>query len=159
MSKKVNNQTTDATVAATLEQLMQAHTNVSLRRLAQASELNYPRLLKASKAPVEGQKYDPTAINFIAIEQVFGDKGIDYTKLDWEELNRQSTRPEGTLVKDIEKFPNDTPVWLRKNNETPYLIVYRTRTHVVLQLEGTEELLCWSHSTFLLNGPMLEKRA
>jgi hypothetical protein len=160
MSKKTNTPAAvDATPAAlNLQTVLSNYPGLSLRKVAQVTEVSYPRLLKASKAPVAGQPYDPEATNFEALQQIFDEKKIDFSTYDWAELERQAGRPEGMLAKDMERFTVSTPVWLRRNNEKPYIIVYKTKEQIVLQLEGSEELICWSHSTFLLNGPIFQPR-
>ena len=49
-------------------------------------------------------------------------------------------------------------MWLRRDNEVPYQIVYMTETHVVLLQDGSTEPIAWSATTFLLNGPALQPR-
>ena len=158
MSKKVNTKpavTTDATTTISLQINLEQHKNVSLRKLAQATEISYPRLLKASKAPIAGQPYDPEAINYTALTEVLADK-LD--QINWAELNQPTNQPNSFLIKDMQQFEIGTKVYLRRNNKKGYVIAYKTNEQIVLQLEGTEELLCWHHKTFLLNGPALEPR-
>ena len=49
-------------------------------------------------------------------------------------------------------------MWLRRDNEVPYQIVYMTETHVVLLQDDSTEPIAWSATTFLLNGPALQPR-
>ncbi len=157
--KKSNEVNTKATTATQIEVLMNRYPNVSLRKLALETEVSYPALLKRSKQPVEGQIYDPSAINYSALQELFDSKEVDLSEVDWESLNQAATRKGGTLPKDISEFTVGKEVYIRRNNETPYVIQYRTETHVVIQLKGTQEPIAWSWSTFLINGPQFEPRA
>lgn len=183
MSKKINENTTSAITATAenkkidleeltrdypavtakdLQEKFEKYPNVSLRKLAPAVGVNYGLLLKKSKEPVKGQVYDPEAINWEAIAEVCSkilERRRNYANIDWEELNKGSARQGASLIKDMEKFPVGSKVYLRRNNDTPYEIVYKTETHVVLLLEGTQEPIAWSNSTFLINGPVFEPRA
>lgn len=154
MSNKIKE--TKTATNATLKQLMTKYPNVSLRKLSQTSEISYPAILKAARKPVEGKKYDPAAVNYDAVSVVFSKRDIDINKLDWPTMNQVETR--ATLRKDINEFKIGAEVYLRKNNDTPYVIVYKTNTHIVLQLKGTDQVIAWNHNTFFLNGPSFEKR-
>lgn len=160
MSKKVNVETaTTATTTVTLRELFEQYPNVSIRKLSQATNINYGILLKKSKEPIPGEAYDPEAINFTALEEKFAAKGVNYNELDWEALNEVATKRGASLQKDIGAFEVGQKVYLRKNNVTPYEIVYKTDTHIVIMLEGTSEPQAWAHNTFMLNGPVFEPRA
>lgn len=183
MSKKINENTTSAITATAenkkidleeltrdypavtakdLQEKFEKYPNVSLRKLAPAVGVNYGLLLKKSKEPVKGQVYDPEAINWEAIAEVCSkilERRRNYANIDWEELNKGPARKGASLIKDMEKFKVGDKVYLRRNNDTPYEIVYKTETHVVLLLEGTQEPIAWSNSTFLINGPVFEPRA
>ena len=143
----------------TLRSLFEKYPNASLRKLAAATGVNYSILLKKSKEPIAGEAYDPEAINWLALEQKLISKEVDWTALDWDAMNQGPARKGATLQKDMDAFQVGTEVYLRRNNEVPYVIVYKTATHVVVQLKGTTEPLAWSHNTFLLYGPSLEPRA
>lgn len=151
-----------AVTAKDLQEKFEQYPNVSLRKLAPAVGVNYGVLLKKSKEPVKGEVYDPEATNWEAIAEVCSatlERRRNYANIDWEELNSKGARKGATLIKDMEKFKVGDKVYLRRNNETPYEIVYKTETHVVLLLEGTQEPIAWSNSTFLINGPVFEPRA
>ena len=167
MSNKVNvkETTTNATVEVkdtqrtTLEQYMEKYPLVSLRKLAHATNVTYGILLKKSKEPVVGEAYDPEATNWNALEAVFERKGINLAEVAWDELNQGPNRQGATLIKDTSAFKVGDKVYLRRNNETPYEILYTTETHVVIKLDGTSEPIAWSWSTFMINGPVFEPRA
>ena len=161
MSKKMN--ANEAAITATtthesLQALFEKYPNASLRKLAAATEINYGVLLKKSKDPIPGEAYDPEAINWKALEDKLTAKGVDWNTLDWEALNAGPNRKGTSLQKDIDAFKVGDKVYLRRNNTTPYEIVYKTETHVVLMLEGTSEPMAWANNTFLINGPVFQPR-
>ena len=161
MSKKINEISAITAITATesLQSLFERYPNASLRKLSAVVDVYYGILLKKSKEPVPGQAYDPEAINWAALEQKLPDKGVDWTKLDWDALNCERTRKGATLVKDMSAFKVGDKVYLRRNNTTPYEILYKTETHVVIMLEGTSEPQAWANNTFLINGPVFQPRA
>ena len=142
-----------------LKDHFEAYPNASIRKLAAATNINYGILLKKSKDPIPGEAYDPEAINWSALEQKLQSKKVDWTELDWDALNEGPNRKGATLVKDMSAFKVGDKVYLRKNNEVPYEILYKTDTHVVIMLEGTTEPQAWANNTFLINGPVFEPRA
>lgn len=133
--------------------------NVSLRKLSQVLDVSYPALLKASKAPVAGEPYNPDYVNVQAIAEALNkrDKYDAYMDLDWVSLDT-SNSSRAFLVKDHSEFEIGTLVWLRKDNEEPFRIIYKTETHIVLQQMSSTEPICWQISTFMLNGPSKTQR-
>lgn len=171
MSKKVNTKvekTQDqvATTATTnelntrvsVESLLAQHESVSLRKLAIATDTTYTLLLKASKKPLVGTPYDPTQVNYQEIASYFNRRKIALDELDWVSLE-ETTQRSGNVIKDVSKFEVGQKVYLRKHATTPYTILVKTETHIVVMLDGTTEPLSWSHNTFLLYGPQLTARA
>lgn len=142
-----------------LQTYFEQYPNASIRKLSAAAGSNYGIMLKLSKKPIPGEAYDPEAINWTALEEKLTSKSIDWTTLDWDALNEGPNRKGATLVKDVDAFQVGAEVYLRKNNEVPYVIVYKTATHVVVQLKGSTEPQAWANNTFLLYGPSLEPRA
>lgn len=168
MSKKVNTEVattaTENTIieAAThysLQKCFELNPNASLRKLAQATGINYGVLLKKSKDPIPGQPYDPEAINWDALEEKLESKGVDWNTLNWGVLNAGPNRKGAVLQKDIGAFQVKDRVYLRRNNTTPYVILYKTETHIVIMLEGSTEPQVWANNTFLINGPVFQPRA
>ena len=168
MSKKINQNesipaTTEEVVNTTptinLEELMKKYPNVSLRKLALSLELSYGWILKCSKKPIPGQPYDPDAVNYDEVAKTFERKGINLAELDWEALNEASQTSRGiSLQKDMSAFQVGGKVYLREDNEVPFDICYKTDTHIVIMKEGSSEPRAWSHSTFLMKGPVFEPR-
>lgn len=142
-----------------LQTYFEQYPNASIRKLSTVTNINYGIMLKKSKEPIPGEAYDPEAINWTALEEKLKSKNVDWTNLDWDALNEGPNRKGATLVKDIDAFQVGAEVYLRKNNEVPYVIVYKTATHVVVQLKGSTEPQAWANNTFLLYGPSLEPRA
>lgn len=159
MSKKMNTNEVAMTATLTLKDYFEKYPNASLRKLAQATNINYGVLLKKSKDPIPGQAYDPEATNWAALEEKLTSKGIDYTTLDWDALNAGPNRKGASLQKDIESFKVGDKVYLRRDNTIPYEILYKTETHVVIMKVGTSEPQAWANNTFLINGPVYEPRA
>lgn len=164
MSKKMNANeaaitATTTTARESLQSLFEKYPNASLRKLAAATEVNYGILLKKSKDPIPGEAYNPEAINWKALEDKLTAKEVDWTALDWEAMNQGPNRKGTALQKDIDAFKVGDKVYLRRNNTTPYEIVYKTETHVVIMLEGTSEPQAWANNTFLMNGPVFEPRS
>ena len=158
MSKKIN-ETSAITATLSLQDYFEKFPNASLRKLAAATDVNYGVLLKKSKDPIPGEAYDPEATNWKALEDKLTAKDVDWTTLDWEAMNAGPNRKGTALQKDIEAFKVGDKVYLRRNNTTPYEILYKTETHVVIMLEGTSEPQAWANNTFLINGPVFQPRA
>lgn len=156
MSKKVN---VEAATTATLKEYFEKYPNASIRKLAQATGINYGILLKKSKDPIPGEAYDPEAINWAAVEAKLIAKGINWSELDWDVMNSGRTHNGPTLPKDVNEFKVGDLVYLRKDNITPYQILYKTETHLVIMKQGTSEPQAWSNNTFMLNGPSFQPRA
>lgn len=139
-----------------VQNLFTTYENLSLRRLSAVTGVSYPVILKAAKEPIPGQMYNPDETNYDAIATKLNKKEINLNEYDWAVIDEESKRIT-TLSKNMDDFTVDTVVYLRKDN-TPHKIVYKTETHIVLQPEGSQELLCWGHKTFLLNGPSFTPR-
>lgn len=148
-----------STPTVDLKTLMEQYPNVSLRKLALSLELSYGWILKCSKKPIAGQPYDPDFVNYDEVQKTFERKGIDLTQLDWESLNESAQTSRGiSLQKDMSAFQVGGKVYLREDNEVPFDICYKTDTHIVIMKEGSTEPRAWSHSTFLMKGPVFEPR-
>ena len=168
MSKKVNsiettttttNEVINETPTIDLESLMKQYPNVSLRKLALSLDLSYGWILKCSKKPIPGLPYDPDAVNYEEVAKTFARKGIDLTSLDWESLNESTQTSRGVLLtKDMSAFEVGQKVYLREDNEVPFDICYKTDSHIVIMKVGSTEPRAWSHSTFLMKGPVFEPR-
>lgn len=148
-----------STPTVDLKSLMEQYPNVSLRKLALSLELSYGWILKCSKKPIAGQPYDPDAINYDEVAKTFARKGINLEELDWESLNESTQTSRGiSLQKDMSAFQVGGKVYLREDNEVPFEICYKTDSHIVIMKVGSTEPRAWSHSTFLMKGPVFEPR-
>lgn len=161
MSKKtieiVNTEAT-AAIAANLKENFEKHPNATIRRVAHALDINYMGLLNASRKPIVGEAYDPEAKNYTAMAELIVKNDKDVAGIDWAALEQNNRASTATLIKDMDKFTVGSKVYIRRNPTTPYEIVYKTATHIVLLLEGSTEPIAWQHSTFLFNGPQFEPR-
>ena len=146
------------TPAFDLKEAMTQYPNVTLRKLALAAEISYGWILKKSKEPIVGEAYDPAAINFKAVAEVFAKRGIDLAAMDWAALNEAQVRNGTALTKDMSMFQVGQKVYLREDNKVPFEICYKTDTHIVVMQEGSTEPHAWSHGTFLMKGPVFEPR-
>ena len=142
-----------------LKEYFEEYENASIRKLANITGINYGILRKKSKEPIPNAIYDPEAINWAAVEEKLKSKNIDYSELDWEALNEGRSHRGSSLIKDMDAFTVGKKVYLRRDNDVPFEIVYKTDTHIVIMQEGKSEPLAWSHNTFLINGPVFERRA
>ena len=142
-----------------LNEYFETYKNASIRKLAIATNSTYTIMLKKSKQPIVGEAYDPEKVNWTAVEEYLTKKNIDWTKLDWDEINKERSHRGSQLIKDMTQFEVGMKVYLRRDNTTPYEILYKTETHIVLMKVDTTEPQSWSNSTFLLNGPVFQPRS
>lgn len=159
MSKNVNTEVATTATTMSLREYFEKYPNASLRKLAQATSVNYGILLKKSKEPIPGEMYDPEATNWGAIEEKLKAKNVDWNTLDWEAMNAGPNRKGSALQKSVDAFNVGDKVYLRRDNTTPYEILYKTATHIVIMKVGTSEPQAWANNTFLMNGPVFEPRA
>ena len=153
-----NTNTNTVVNAEELKNLFTTYENLSLRRLAEALELSYPMVLKNSKQPITGEVYDPEAVNYDAIAEYLSKHGATLEGISWEDYNNPRA-VSSRVVKEISQFNVGDKVYLRKNATTPYEIIYKTETHIVIMLEGTSQPIAWSINTFMLQGPSTQPRA
>lgn len=158
--KTKNNNTNNTTIdnAMHVRTLFEIYENLSVRNVANTLGISYHMLLKASKAAKVGEVYDPTAINYDAMQAMIDRKEIRLDDYDWETIDASFEKQSGTVIKDHTQFKAGDKVYLRKHKATPYTIIYTTDTHVVILLEGSTEPQAWKWSTFLFHGPSNEPR-
>lgn len=161
-----NNNEIAIAIANELQAQFELRKNISLRKVAQAIGVNYQTMLKLSKKPRVGVAYNPDELNFEEIAAYINRAGDDkvaaFKELDWQALDvAGNTGRTASLSKDINDpmFDVGKQVYLRSHPTTPYNIIYKTSTHIVIMLEGSEEPQAWSISTFFFKGPQAEPRA
>ena len=125
---------------------------ISIRRLARELNLNYSLLLKASKRPIEGQVYEPTAVNYAAMDEYIT-KRVDakvLDKIDWTAVAADIVVAD-PLPKEFELGQK---VQLR-GDENIYEIIFMTATHTVINplTEGNTQPRVMNNQTFLHQGP------
>lgn len=141
-----------------LKNLLGQYSNVSLRRLAEATGISYAWLLKSSKKPIEGEAYDPNAINYKAIASILSKKEVLLLDLPWEEMNKANPRNTGAkLSKAIEDYPNGSK-WYLRGATSEFEIVYQTQTNVVVIAVDSTVPQNFSWQTFFQKGPSTEPR-
>ena len=148
MSKKETN-------TLSVREALENTPNLSLRKLALATDVSYGVLLKASKKPIEGVPYDPTYVNYEAVDEVFTRREIDLSSLDLVSIAGEA-RPKATKEFDLKLGDKYT---IRGNDEV-YEIVALTKSHVCIQAAVKDEsdevpLRSMSIATFLHQTPKL----
>ena len=130
MSEKAN-----VTETRTLRELMTEHANVSLAKLADACDAPYAAVRAKSKAPIEGQPYDPSAINYEAIEAYLLKRSpeLKIEELNWAEMNTKAERATRVLKESSVDFSAGNSYYLRYYKQV-WTIVYETETHVCLMV-------------------------
>lgn len=127
--------------------------NLSLRKIALATDVSYGSLLKASKKPIAGVPYDPANVNYEEVDAVLARKEIDLSTLDLVAIAGEA-RAKATKEADLavgEKFTI-------RGREEQYVIVALTKTHICIQATepneyGEEVLRSMSIATFLHQTP------
>lgn len=152
MSKKVNtlNPTTTETVvpsaAETLKNWFETVEGISLRKLALATDVSYQMLLKASRKPIEGVPYDPSATNYQALASVLERHEIDVNAIDVAQLEGEAIR---AALKEHDLKQGDK--YTMRGNEREWTIALLTATSICLQ--SNDDLRTMSISTFLHQTP------
>lgn len=155
----------------------------TLKAVAAAMDIPYPRLHAVSKQPEEGVVYDRNAFNWFAIsrflqrrldpengfatlEQI-AEKAIE---LDGEIKaqdgrrtlsagNKTITLGDGTQIpaRKIDFQLGDKTTIKKDESGKVYEVVYMTVSHIVLKVVGGEELYCMSNNTanWRLNKPVV----
>lgn len=152
-------------VTYTADNLKLALEDVSLRQVALATGCTYNVLLKASKAPIEGQMYDPDIPNLTAVAKAMYRKcGDVLMSLDWEDMIKEiqmnaPVREAGGV--SIDSFEIDDYVKLRDIKDAEgtiivqpvYQLKIRTGTHVVLvPVKDSTVPRVMSYDTFIHQG-------
>ena len=137
----------------TFKQIREEFTNVSLKAFCETTELCYQYILKASKKPIEGQPYDPTAVNYEAVQRIIDQKGIDLDEFDWDKLNSEKTM-RTTPINAIDDFKIGTQFKLRTDDNV-YRVVYISITCIAFVDSFDEKIRTMNHDTFIHQSPRI----
>ena len=137
----------------TFKQIREEYTQISLKKFCETTELCYQYILKASKQPVEGQPYDPTAINYNAVQRIIDQKGIDLDSFDWDKLNSEQTM-RTTPINAIDDFKIGTQFKLRTDDNV-YRVVYISITCIAFVDSFDEKIRTMNHDTFIHQSPRI----
>ena len=141
----------------TFKQIREEFTNVSLKAFCETTELCYQYILKASKKPIEGQPYDPTAVNYDAVQKIIDQKGIDLDSFDWDKLNSEHTM-RTTPINAIDDFKIGTQFKLRTDDNV-YIVVYISNTCIAFVDSFNEKIRTMNHDTFIHQPPRIINNA
>lgn len=137
----------------TFKQIREDYKNVSLKKFCETTELCYQYILKASKKPIEGQPYDPTAVNYEAVQRIIDQKGIDLDVFAWETLNTECARIT-TPINAIDDFKIGTQFKLRTDDNV-YTVVYISNTCIAFVDSFNEKIRTMNHDTFIHQSPRI----
>lgn len=145
----------------------------TLKAIAAAMDIPYPRLNAVSKQPEEGMVYSRNTFNWFAVSRFLSrrlDPEAGFATLEEvaaralelnEEFKLQDNRRSATVGKQTITLADGTQVPARKydfelgdsttikkdESGKVYEVVYLTVSHVVLKVVGGEELYCVSNNT------------
>lgn len=119
---------------------------ISLRKLSLATDVSYQMLLKASRKPIEGVPYDPSAINYHALAKVLERHEIDVNAIDVAQLEGVAIR---AALKEHDLNLGDK--YTIRNNPLQWTVAILTATSICLQ--SGDDLRTMSISTFLHQTP------
>lgn len=131
--------------------LFEQYESISLRKLSAALNLNYQMMLKVQKKPIEGEVYDPTAINHDALDEYINSRIEPDTvaAIDFEQLNAESVTIN---AKGFEDFKVGEVITMR-GSETKYEIVYLTADHICIKEAAGTKLRTMNGHTFIHQTP------
>lgn len=141
----------------TFKQIREEYQNISLKCFCETTELCYQYILKASKKPIEGQPYDPTAVNYDAVQKIIDQKGIDLDSFDWDKLNSEHTM-RTTPINAIDDFKIGTQFKLRTDDNV-YRVVYISITCIAFVDSFDEKIRTMNHDTFIHQSPRIINNA
>lgn len=116
------------------QELLEKFENLSMRGIAAALELSASRLVKLQHAPVAGQVYDPTAINFEALNEYINKRRTpeQIDAIEWQEFEKVAREAKEY---DLSVFTIGSKVTF-KNDDKEYIVVYATPTHIALECDN-----------------------
>lgn len=129
-----------------LAEVFHQYPELSLRKVALATELNYNMLLKQGKKPILGVPYDPELINFPAVEGYMRKKlGEGFEDINWQDIAelKVATKKSGEAV----KYEVNDLLTLRADDRT-YQVKMVTETHIVIMAVDDTRPRVFSYPTF-----------
>ena len=141
----------------TFKQIREEYKMISLKAFCETTELCYQYILKASKKPVEGQPYDPTAVNYDAVQKIIDQKGIDLGVFNWDKLNSEHIL-RATPINEIDDFEIGTQFKLRTDDNV-YRVVYISNTYIAFVDSFDEKIRTMNHDTFIHQSPRIINNA
>lgn len=143
------------------QELNQKYPSISLRKFCETTGLCYQYLLKVSKQPIANQPYDPSSINYEAIQRIIDNRKtpLDLDSYNWEEIQAQAqvqSRNSGSNAAKKEDFtgaPNVT-FNLRNKPET-YFVIYHNEDNIVFGDKASTSIRVMNWNTFLHQGPTI----
>lgn len=136
----------------TIESVRATYPRISLKRICDELGLCYQYVLKASKQPIPGQAYDPSAINYQAIEKIVANKKADVSSVDWAAIEASTKVVEP--INKPEDFQVGTSFTLR-GNDSVWTVVYQTITHVVFVADADTQPRVMNWDTFQHQSPRI----
>ena len=141
----------------TFKQIREDYKMISLKTFCETTELCYQYILKASKKPIAGQPYDPTAVNYDAVQKIIDQKGIDLGAFDWCKLNDEHIL-RTTPINAIDDFKIGTQFKLRTDDNV-YRVVYISITCIAFVDSFDEKIRTMNHDTFIHQSPRIINNA
>lgn len=145
-----------------ISEIRKQYPAISLKRICDELGLCYQYVLKASKQPIEGEKYDAEFFNEEAVEKIVAKKNAKPDEINWEAIANEVK--QSAPVSKPEEFTVGTKFKLRETKEhkeqgiSPvYSVAYITETHCVFvsELDTQPRVMNWD--TFLHQSPRVQK--
>lgn len=137
-----------------LQQIFEENAGLSVRKFADTTGATYYKLLTASRKPIEGEVYDPKAVNWTEMEKAMTKEQLEVAaSTDWSAVEVTAT---AKVQQDTTVFQPGTKWHLRRHGWAE--IVYRNDSYIVFVIEGTEQPKSWAIDTWLINGPSDKER-
>ena len=141
----------------TFKQIREDYKMISLKLFCETTELCYQYILKASKKPIEGQPYDPTAVNYDAVQKIIDQKNVNLNAFDWDKLNDEHIL-RTTPINAIDDFEIGTQFKLRTDVNV-YRVVYISNTCIAFVDSFNEKIRTMNHDTFIHQSPRIINNA
>lgn len=138
-----------------VKEMFEKHETLSLKKLSDSVGVNYNMMLKAGKQPIPGVPYDPTLLNYEAIETYLRKKNVDVDNLEWTEI---ATAAAAIRTKEQINWTVGDTLKIR-GSEATFRVELITPTHVVFMEVGGTIPRAMSWNTFEHQTPKLVEKA